>query len=275
MSSMQKIEEQLKQFGESIVPSKEWKEANRALLLARLKEREFNNETLGVWNYLDYAIFLCQKRMGMIFLVKAAVVVMSLSVILGGGSMAQEAARDSVPGDKLYFVKKSLERAQIQMASGSEAKLRLEMAFIEERIKEVRKLTVQKAVSKKKELTPLVIKGLKANVDSLQNRLKEIKEESPSSELRKFVDQRADAASQTLKVVKQEIKDGSDIEEGFLVSAAIDSIESMKTKPDEELNVAGVNVNEEQSSGAEEMPDKRQRPQKDDEGFEVKSYIIN
>lgn len=74
----------------------------------------------------------------------AGVLALLLVVVMGGGGVATIAkAKASLPGDALYGVKISMEKAQISLAFSQEKQAELEMSFASSRLDEVNKLIVQ------------------------------------------------------------------------------------------------------------------------------------
>ncbi|MEK7125601.1 MAG: DUF5667 domain-containing protein [Patescibacteria group bacterium] len=89
------------------------------------------------------AVFYTQPQMGWNWQGVGAIA-MVLVVALGGGSLATiSRAKASLPGDALYGVKITMEKAQISLAFSQEKQAELEMSFASSRLDEVDKLIVQ------------------------------------------------------------------------------------------------------------------------------------
>lgn len=74
----------------------------------------------------------------------AGAMVLVLAVVLGGGSFtAITRAKASLPGDVLYGVKITMEKAQLNLAFSQQKQAELEMSFASTRLDEVNKLITQ------------------------------------------------------------------------------------------------------------------------------------
>lgn len=137
-----------------------------------------------------------------------ALAVASILVAVLGGSLASVNASDrSVPGDFLYPVKIAGEQTRLAFTQGKAERVRLKAEFVDRRVEEI-KTIVNTPEKKNPERLREAAMGLKRDLDTVKNQLKEVKQESSpqvTAELAKLVDQKIDQVSKELQEVKTDI----------------------------------------------------------------------
>ena len=213
---MRNLKKQLKNF-KQLEPRSEWKAQNRNVLMQSISQKSVEaDSSTFLFSKNTWTIFFKDLRIGQpilaLFLVAA--------VVLGGSDFAVTAANQSVPGDKLYFVKRSLEKARLQFANDQES-IKLEVFFAQERLTELQKI----ASGPDRVKAQPVLDEIQATFDSVVVRLDEIKAEDSSKndvvEIAKLLDDTTEEISKSLKGVRE----NASTTDEFLVEAAISSVE--------------------------------------------------
>ena len=123
----------MRNLGQSVAMSKDAQIQAKNRLLAEIRSS-------AEWKQ---AVFYTQPQLGWNWQVIGAMAVV-LVVTLGGGSLATiTKAKASLPGDTLYGVKITMEKAQISLAFSQEKQAELEMSFASTRLDEVSTLIAQ------------------------------------------------------------------------------------------------------------------------------------
>jgi hypothetical protein len=117
------------------------------------------------------------------------------------------ASERSVPGDFLYPVKIAGEQTRLALTQGKADRVRLKAEFVDRRVEEIKTIvnTPEKKTSDRLRDAAL---GLKRDLDTVKNQLKEVKQEASApvtAELAKLVDRTTEQVSQELKQVKSEV----------------------------------------------------------------------
>jgi hypothetical protein len=95
----------------------------------------------------------------------AAMFMLVIGTVLGGGLVSANAYKDSVPGDRLYGLKLAVEKTELMLAPNSEYRTRLHADFADRRMEETATLA-EGSVSRYRYL-PEVLTGLEGEVKSL------------------------------------------------------------------------------------------------------------
>ncbi len=224
MNSSQ-IKSIFKQLRKSIVPSEDWKKRNRDLLMRQIgfvEEKNSTNRFAFFVGFLREARDLAVYFPGL-FIRPVLSLMLLVGVVLGGGNFTMSAAKSSGPGDKLYFVKRSLEKASLSMAIKKEKKIRLKVAYSQERVKEIQTLRDREdeggqVNQEVQDLAP-VLREIKDDFDMIKNDFKEIQT------------QRSEEVVQIAQLIEEKsVQIGKDLdsvetEERFWVESALASME--------------------------------------------------
>ena len=124
---------------------------------------ELNNYVLA--RPIERPIFLT-------FFTKTAIVFGSLALIIITSSSLVYASQSSLPGQLLYPVKITTEKARLAIAVTPENKKRLKLEFIDKRIEEVKIISEQKNVNKNADQALVII----------NEKIKEVEEENKADE---------------------------------------------------------------------------------------------
>lgn len=184
----------------NIKPSKEWVDSNRNILLTQIKGQVVKKD-------LDSGIFLeffksvfGQKKFVFATAKYLLVLLMIFGVSLGGGIASVGASRGSVPGDLLYPIKITIEKAQLTLSSKKEDKVKLELEFAGRRIEEVDKIIETPEREKEKKMEK-ALSNFKNNLNTVNQHLDNIKNEGKSTEvveLAVMIDNRVEEFSEVL-----------------------------------------------------------------------------
>lgn len=156
-------------LSENAKPREEWKRETRATVLAEIRKSPLWRETgektpTGFWG----GERLFAPKFGSMRAAFATVLV--VGVIFSGSFVAVSAAQTSLPGDTLYPVKLSVEKAKIGIAFSQEKKAILQLAFAGTRLEEVSRLLE----GKEEERAENIAKAMEiftGNLNAVENRL--------------------------------------------------------------------------------------------------------
>ena len=128
----------------AVSPAPDFVTSSRKRLEARLEREKTEGrprtphiEDLGLWNTLVY--LFTQKSFAYRFAIATVFVILFVVTT----SSVAGAARQAIPGDRLYPVKTSLERAQLALSFSDEHRAQLNINFAERRLVEIRRLMVE------------------------------------------------------------------------------------------------------------------------------------
>lgn len=137
-----------------------------------------------------------------------ALAAFSILITVLGGSLASVSASDrSVPGDFLYPVKIASEQTRLAFTQGKADRVRLKAEFVDRRVEEI-KTIVNTPEKKNPDRLREAAMGLKRDLDTVKNQLKEVEQESSAqvtAELAKLVDEKIDQVSKELGEVKTDV----------------------------------------------------------------------
>jgi hypothetical protein len=126
----------LKSKGEQLDPRPGFVEASRKRLVQQIKTRpdRVNESGAGkLWESLG--MFLNRKRSWQV----SAILILLVALIFGNYGAAL-ASRDTIPGDRLYWLKLTQERVYLALAYSEEQRITLNVDFSQRRIAEIEKL---------------------------------------------------------------------------------------------------------------------------------------
>jgi hypothetical protein len=141
-----------------------WNELSAAFVL----EQEAEKETYTAREYLDYFIFSAVKATA-----KPVMVALTLVLFVMGGSFsAASTSFGSVPGDLMYPVKLTMERAQLAVASSAQQRAKLQVEFAGRRLDELVELSAKDQSDNTNDFA-LAMEQFKREVQTMQEDLDE------------------------------------------------------------------------------------------------------
>lgn len=135
-----------------------------------------------------------------------APVLASLSIfatVLGGSLVSVSAAERSVPGDFLYPIKLAGEQTRLAFTSDKVERIKLKTDYVERRVEEIKAIASNQDGASS-DLLREAAKGLKRDLDTVKNQLKDVKKETAqkSAAVARLVDSRSNSVAQELKNVR-------------------------------------------------------------------------
>ena len=131
-----------------IRPDDQWKRDNRDVLLRQIgvgDKVQINDRKENIFVVFNVARVLFRQLSQPI-----GVVMLLLSVMIGGGVLSIFASGNAKPGDSLYIAKKINEKAQSAFTFDEEAKIKLALVFAENRAREIAKVIEEAKVESDK-----------------------------------------------------------------------------------------------------------------------------
>ncbi len=163
---------------QSIKPNKEWSSSSRDLLLSQIKAQGGYEDTKasfleGVFAYADTAWGEVYRHAIEPLFIRPSHMVATLTVVFGSTLSAFAIAQNSLPGDRLYTVKKATESARVALVSPQD-RSELEIAFAEKRMEELDALVAKRFGAKEQgEKVAIITAALSKNftdaADNLDN----------------------------------------------------------------------------------------------------------
>lgn len=141
------------------------------------------------------------------------VVAIIVGIVVGPGIAAVSASMGSLPGEPLYGLKRSVEKAQISFALTEKKKAELEIEFVANRVYELHRLTKEQAPSPERAVKiEIALNELKKDTDSVKGRLEKVNAansgQQETIELAKTITEKSEKYQETL----QEASEDSDQE---------------------------------------------------------------
>lgn len=143
-----------------------------------------------------------------------AITTLIVAVVFSGSFATVSAAKDSLPGDALYPVKLSVEKAQIGFALSEEKKANLEMSFASTRLDEVSEIIENKDVDSAAKIGT-AIENFNKSLDAVEGRL----ERAETPKLSEIINEKTLILAENLKHIKEKIT------EEAIVPATEESVE--------------------------------------------------
>lgn len=116
-----------------VQPDSQWKKSSRDILVSQIFGQTKISRLQKIKTFNDVLSGYFKEKI----LQPAWTVVMVLIIILGGGVLSLEAARDTKPGDSLYIAKIVSEKTQIALTFNEKEKAKLNIKFAGNRVKEI------------------------------------------------------------------------------------------------------------------------------------------
>ncbi len=189
-------------------PDSAWKESTKQRLMAQL---DLNREAAAPVSLANFVSISIKETLGRLAWQPIGGVLILLGLIIGPGMVTVNAAKGSLPGDALYPVKRSLERARITFAISNTKKAQLEVDLVSNRLHELQRITKEQAPgAQRRQNIALVLVELKKDTATVKTRLDSIKNEPTSTnkeavELAKIIDQKTTEYQQTLQSAVEDL----------------------------------------------------------------------
>ena len=134
------IIEKLKEL-KKIQPSSQWRRGTREYLLSQVKTVTRSGEEVG---FFGTFMKVWQSK----FSWRMASILTLILILISGSSLAVHAARQSLPGDKLYPVKIALRNVKKAFAFTLDRRVEMEVSLISERTRELQQLANKRTKSR-------------------------------------------------------------------------------------------------------------------------------
>ncbi|KAA0206115.1 hypothetical protein EDM68_03130 [Candidatus Uhrbacteria bacterium] len=187
-----------------IVPDQAWVLRTRADLLERIRSAEALSPLPASLRFREAARTFIPARFVQWLRTPALATLSVIAAVLGGSLVSVSASERSVPGDFLYPVKIASEQTRLALTQGKADRVRLKAEFVDRRVEEIKTIANTPEKKSPERLREAAI-GLKRDLDTVKNQLKEVKQEASApetAELAKLVDRKIEQVSQELKQVK-------------------------------------------------------------------------
>lgn len=235
------IQSELKNL-RGIKPEAAWLVQNKESLLAQLRipaqaEQPLSSVALLSITSRELLAKLAWQPMGALLVVLA---------VVGGPSIAAvNAAKGSLPGDALYPVKRSLERARLSFTFSSSKRAELEVGLVANRLHELQRITKEQAPSPaRQQKIALAVEELKKDTASVKTRLDAAKSGDSQSNkqqavaLAKIVNEKTADYQETLQIAINELDTEATKSNGGSLSQAMNSVQEVT------INALDILVNE-------------------------------
>lgn len=249
-----------------IRPSSAWKKETHARLLQTLNVPE-SAKRFTLTRYARFASAYSREMLTKLAWQPIGALTLIAVVVVGPSMVTVNAAKGSLPGDALYPVKRSLERARISLTFSSTKRAELELNLVATRLHELQRITKEQAPSPEREQKiALAIEELKKDTTSVKTRLETAKTETQTTaqktetlNLAKIIDEKTATYQETLEATISELhahdqKPGNDLGQAIssVQEVAIDALDvlisskdgenaistdTLKTKVEQQLNV--------------------------------------
>lgn len=192
----------------AIKPDAAWLEQNKQALLADLPMMKSPERTLS---YVSVFSISFKQAVSKLAWQPVGISLMILGIIGGPSLAAVNAAKGSLPGDALYPVKRSLERARVSMTFSQTKKAQLEVDFVATRLHELQRLTKEQAPSEKRQQKiTIAIEELKKDTAAVKTRLDAAKQDTGNTgkeavALAKIIDDKTSGYQATLQQTIDEL----------------------------------------------------------------------
>jgi len=229
----------------NIQPRKDWVSSNRELLLSQISSQVAQKEIArkGFLREMIHLTFLQPRFVKPTFRFTVAMLLI-LAISFGGGIASVSASRGSMPGDFLYPIKITIEKAQVGLSAKKEDKAKLEVEFAARRIEEVDKLAEKVGTRQEKKMkVKKALSNFKDNLATATKHLKDIKEEGKSKQAVKLAVIISNRTEEFLKVLNKQKNISSDT-----VKEALD------TSKDASEKAMDVIIEEHKNVGEEVLP---------------------
>ncbi|MBI4121889.1 MAG: hypothetical protein HY461_01005 [Parcubacteria group bacterium] len=229
----------------SVKPDSAWKESTYTRLMSQLSLDE--KPTVAPVHFYTFLSASSKGMLGRLAWQPIGGVLILFGLIVGPGMVTVNATKGSLPGDSLYLVKRSLERARISLAITDTKKAQLEVDLVSNRLHELQRITKEQAPSPaRQQKITLALQELKKDTDTVKTRLEAAKNEPAADkkqeavELAKIIDQKTADYQQTLDAAVSDLDDesvqttGTDMGQAManVQDVAINALDVLVTQPD-------------------------------------------
>lgn len=214
----------------SIKPDLAWKEATKNRLMAELALDKAPVKSVSIHTLISISI---KETLGRLAWQPIGGALVLFGLIIGPGMVTVNAAKGSLPGDALYPVKRSLERARITFAISSSKKAQLEVNLVSNRLHELQRLTKEQAPSPQRQQNiTIALQELKKDTDSVKTRLEAVKNEPSTTnqevvDLAKIIDDKTSDYQQTLQSAVDDLDDEAVNTTGGDIGQALTSVQDV------------------------------------------------
>lgn len=235
---------QLKNLGSAGAPAGDFVKKNRDILLMQIKNSSGETQTsYGIkyaWNVFESVMPANTFK----FVIRPVMTaVLFFGIVFGGWAATVSASYNSLPGDKLYSVKRITEKAQLSLTS-KKNKPSLQTELAGRRLEEIIKITETETINNKEERTKKAVQEFKEQVRDVKTTLEDLETEANAGgesntvvEAAKLVDRKTTEYSDTLLKVTETVSEDvkKDVEEATdaVDDAGIKAVEVIVKKQEE------------------------------------------
>ncbi len=235
----------------AIKPEAAWLEQNKKSLMASLA---ISNQPAEQLSYTSLVSLSLRDIFARLAWQPIGALVMFLAIIVGPSMAAVNAAKGSLPGDALYPVKRSLERARLSFTFSTSRRAELEVDLVSTRLHELQRLTKEQAPSPERQKNiALAVEELKKDTATVKTRLDAATQNGDASAnkeeavaLAKIVDLKTSDYQETLKAAIDDITTDSSKGTGGSLTQAISTVQEVT------INALNILVNENESESTEQ-----------------------
>jgi hypothetical protein len=199
----------LEAMKQQVKPDQDWKQSNREFLLSEIKT-DVAERSIGWKENTKLLIKQFLPTDAIRLLRGPAIAVFGIIFIAMGGSIASVSASDrSLPGDLLYPIKLAAEQTRLVFTTNKTDKLRLKTEFVERRVEEIKTVAASDDLNKP-EKVKAAAENIKRDLNTVKTQLQEVRQVSAKEglEAAKLVDQKSAEIAQDLKEVKESSPSG-------------------------------------------------------------------
>lgn len=187
-------------------PSSVWKQETHARLLHTLQVPP-TVQRLSIIRYAQFVSSYSREMITKLAWQPIGALLLVAAVIVGPSFVTVNAAKGSLPGDALYPVKRSLERARISLTFSSTKRAERELNLVANRLHEIQRITKEQAPSpERKQKIAIALEELKKDTTTVKTRLEASKTEPQTSaqktetlNLAKIIDAKTSGYQETLR----------------------------------------------------------------------------
>ncbi len=189
-----------------IVPDQAWVLRTRGELMQKIRTADALAPLPASLRWREAARTFAPAKLMSLMRAPALAALSIIGAVLGGSLMGVNASERSLPGDFLYPIKLASEQTRLALTSDKADRVRLKTEFVDRRVEEIK--TIIKAPDQNNTLVRDAAIGLKRDLDTVKNQLKEVKDEASApeaAELAKLVDKKSVQITEALDAMKSEV----------------------------------------------------------------------
>lgn len=192
--------------------SSSWKQETHARLLQTLDVPE-TKQRLTVLRYAQFLSAYSREMLTKLAWQPIGALALIAVVIVGPSVVTVNAAKGSLPGDALYPVKRSLERARISLTFSTTKRAELELNLVATRLHELQRITKEQAPSpERRQKIAIALEELKKDTTTVKTRLEASKTETQTPaqktetlNLAKIIDEKTTGYQETLEAAVSDL----------------------------------------------------------------------